>query len=159
VKRVILVIPPLRNVVFTEDLQNPSSGGKVTKLQKTLTRELFYDGPVDGSFSEAVTAAVKRYQANYELEQTGVVDAPTRYLLNSCWTDWQMRPECGTPQFLTFTDGEAIYQSDFREKGTPKPKPKKFDPFTRDVNWTNYVIGTRFKNPSSKTVGITIWLH
>jgi hypothetical protein len=156
VRRLVLVVPPLRMEIFTEDFGSSSQGDKVVKLQNSLADEGFYEGPTDGNFGDSVVDAVKKYQLNYGIEQTGIADAPTRNLLNCCWTDWQMRP-LGTPKFLFWTDGKIYYQ-DALEYGLIS-EPKTDGPLVRDINHTHYIVARRFKNAGNKTVNVPVDLH
>ncbi len=54
-----------------------SKGASVEALQRRLAQEEYYDGPVDGDYSEATVAAVKRYQETHQLAPTGAVDRAT----------------------------------------------------------------------------------
>ena len=49
----------------------------VTRLQQVLTVLGYYDGPIDGIYSEAVTAAVGALQADLGVPVTGVYDEAT----------------------------------------------------------------------------------
>jgi len=46
-------------------------------IQQTLTLLGFWDGPVDGVWTDELTGAVKDFQKALDVEQTGVVDAAT----------------------------------------------------------------------------------
>jgi branched-chain amino acid transport system substrate-binding protein len=52
-------------------------GSSVTGLQQLLTDLGFYTGPIDGVWSDAVTAAMRALQAELGVPQTGVPDAAT----------------------------------------------------------------------------------
>jgi branched-chain amino acid transport system substrate-binding protein len=52
-------------------------GSSVIGLQQLLTDLGFYTGPIDGVWSEAVTAAMRALQAELGVPQTGVPDAAT----------------------------------------------------------------------------------
>lgn len=67
---------------FTRQLAVGSKGADVTELQKRLTSEKVYSGPITGLFGAQTLAAVKLYQKNHKLEQVGVVGPATRALLN-----------------------------------------------------------------------------
>ncbi len=70
------------NYKFTRNLAVRSLGTDVRELQKRLTSEKVYAGPVTGKFGAQTWAAVKKYQKNHGLRITGVVDVATRAVLN-----------------------------------------------------------------------------
>ena len=57
------------------DLQNGSSGEKVSLLQQTLADLDLLEGGVDGAFGEGTAASVMAFQKDNGLEETGKVDA------------------------------------------------------------------------------------
>ncbi len=59
-----------------------STGTAVTELQKRLTAEKVYTGPITGKFGAQTLAGVKKLQAKYKISQLGVVGPATRALLN-----------------------------------------------------------------------------
>lgn len=63
-----LVEPPAEPVTA---LRPGDSGGEVRGLQAILRGAGFYDGPLDGLYSDAVTAAVAAFQTANELEPDG----------------------------------------------------------------------------------------
>ncbi|OGY92637.1 MAG: hypothetical protein A3H70_04225 [Candidatus Komeilibacteria bacterium RIFCSPLOWO2_02_FULL_48_11] len=67
---------------FTRQLTVGSKGADATELQKRLTAEKVYSGPITGFFGVQTLAAVKLYQKNHKLEQVGIVGPATRALLN-----------------------------------------------------------------------------
>ncbi len=67
---------------FNTPLSLGSTGNDVTELQKRLTREGVYTGPVNGSFGPQTEAAVMAYQAKHGLTQLGSVGPGTRAALN-----------------------------------------------------------------------------
>ncbi len=67
---------------FTSDLRNGMSGDAVTELQKRLTNEGVYSGPITGYFGPLTSAGVKAYQQKYGISQTGTVGPLTRAKLN-----------------------------------------------------------------------------
>ncbi len=67
---------------FTEYLYDGSSGSQVTALQKRLTADGFYSGPITGTFGPLTRTALKAYQAKHGLAQIGVVGPATRVILN-----------------------------------------------------------------------------
>ena len=46
-------------------------------MQQTLKLVGFWDGPVDGVWTDALTAAVQAFQTELGVERTGAVDAAT----------------------------------------------------------------------------------
>ena len=68
---------------FTSALQVGSKGDDVTELQKRLTQEGVYSGPITGYFGPLTFAAVKAYQAKTGIESVGIVGPLTRTSLNS----------------------------------------------------------------------------
>ncbi len=67
---------------FTSDLLVGMSGNAVTELQKRLTSEGVYSGPITGYFGPLTSAGVKAYQQKYGISQTGAVGPLTRAKLN-----------------------------------------------------------------------------
>jgi len=82
------VIPPAGQVLgvatfnFASDLQLGMEGETVTELQKRLTAEGVYSGPVTGYFGSLTLAGVRAYQAKYGISQTGIAGPLTRAQLN-----------------------------------------------------------------------------
>ncbi len=68
---------------FASDLGMGMSGNAVTELQKKLTSENVYSGPVTGWFGPLTMAGVKNYQAKYGIRQTGFIGSLTRAKLNN----------------------------------------------------------------------------
>ncbi|MEL7067292.1 MAG: peptidoglycan-binding protein [Cyanobacteria bacterium J06581_3] len=58
-------------------LQQGSGGETVRRLQATLNLMGFYQGPIDGTFNEATTAAVSSFQSAAGLSPDGVVGPAT----------------------------------------------------------------------------------
>ncbi|MDP3013122.1 MAG: peptidoglycan-binding domain-containing protein, partial [Candidatus Subteraquimicrobiales bacterium] len=56
---------------FTANLQIGAKGDSVTELQKRLTAEGVYSGPITGYFGPLTSAGVKAYQNKYGISQTG----------------------------------------------------------------------------------------
>ena len=54
----------------------------ITKLQRRLTVESFYEGPTNGTYGDATEAAVKRYQSARSLRPKGTFAAETANALN-----------------------------------------------------------------------------
>lgn len=67
---------------FTLTISIGSTGNEVTELQKRLTLEGVYSGPVTGYFGPLTQTAVKAYQAKHGLDQVGIVGPKTRAELN-----------------------------------------------------------------------------
>lgn len=69
-------------VKFSRNLQTGSKGVDVSSLQSYLKKVGLYDGPVTGTFGSLTEAAVKKYQAKYNLKPVGVIGPATREILN-----------------------------------------------------------------------------
>jgi hypothetical protein len=67
---------------FTKPLKFGSEGEEVTQLQKRLTSEGVYSGPITGYYGNLTVAAVKKYQKSKKLDQLGNVGPGTRAALN-----------------------------------------------------------------------------
>ncbi len=67
---------------FASNLTVGATGDAVSELQKRLTSEGVYNGPVTGYFGNLTLAAVKAYQAKNGIAQTGFVGALTRNSFN-----------------------------------------------------------------------------
>ncbi|MEX2033461.1 MAG: peptidoglycan-binding domain-containing protein, partial [Candidatus Colwellbacteria bacterium] len=67
---------------FTQSLRFGSQGNDVTELQKQLTAEGVYSGPITGYFGPLTQAGIKAYQKKYGIDQVGVVGPLTRAQLN-----------------------------------------------------------------------------
>lgn len=70
--------------VFTQTLSTGSTGVDVTEVQKRLTAEGVYSGPITGYFGAMTKAAVIAYQTKHSLAQVGIVGPQTRAALNVC---------------------------------------------------------------------------
>ena len=68
---------------FTRTLSLGSRGADVTELQKILTAEGVYTGPITGYFGPLTQAAVKAYQTKHGLDPVGIVGPKTRVALNA----------------------------------------------------------------------------
>ena len=68
---------------FTANLQIGAKGDAITELQKRLTAEGVYSGPITGYFGPLTSAGVKAYQNKYGISQTGAVGPLTRGKLNA----------------------------------------------------------------------------
>lgn len=65
--------------VFNRDLYFGLMGdADVIELQKILTREKIYSGPINGNFLAMTLAAVKKYQKKFGIKDTGFVGPITR---------------------------------------------------------------------------------
>ena len=80
---------------FTKDLSKGMKDPEVTTLQKVLKTDssIYPEGLVTGYFGSLTEAAVKKFQAKYEIKQTGTVGPVTRAKLNALY--------CGTAQQTT----------------------------------------------------------
>jgi peptidoglycan hydrolase-like protein with peptidoglycan-binding domain len=67
---------------FMNDLKFGSTGNDVIELQKKLTAEGVYTGPITGSYGILTTDAVRAYQQKNGLPSVGVVGPQTRAKLN-----------------------------------------------------------------------------
>lgn len=68
---------------FTLNLSIGSTGDEVTELQKHLTAEGVYTGPITGYYGTLTAAGVRKFQAKYGISQLGIVGPQTRLRLNS----------------------------------------------------------------------------
>ncbi len=62
-------------------LQYGDQGDAVLAIQERLTELGYYSGKVSGNFLEGTQYGIKRFQRDYGLEETGVVDGETEALL------------------------------------------------------------------------------
>jgi len=62
-------------------LRYGDKGEAVLQLQTRLKELLYYNGPLSGQFAEVTRNAVKKVQAAYGLEQTGIADAATQEII------------------------------------------------------------------------------
>jgi len=68
--------------VFNNPLTLGATGNDVTELQKRLTAEGVYTGPITGYYGSLTMAAVEEYQSNHGLSTLGNVGPGTRAALN-----------------------------------------------------------------------------
>ncbi|MDP2966952.1 MAG: ice-binding family protein [bacterium] len=68
---------------FTANLRLGMKGNAITELQKRLTVEGVYSGPITGYFGPLTLGGVKAYQKKYGISQTGFVGPLTRGQLNA----------------------------------------------------------------------------
>jgi peptidoglycan hydrolase-like protein with peptidoglycan-binding domain len=68
---------------FTEFLTIGSQNAQVTDLQKQLTADGFYSGPITGYFGTLTEVAVGKFQAAHGLAAKGYVGPGTRTALNA----------------------------------------------------------------------------
>lgn len=73
------------NMSLTKTLKRGFSGVEVTALQNFLKQDinLYPEGLVTGYFGPATERAIKRFQAQYNIEQVGIVGPKTRAKLNA----------------------------------------------------------------------------
>ena len=71
--------------IFTRFLQVGSSGDEVVELQQKLRVMGVYNGSVTGYFGSATQAALRRFQSQRGLSQTGTTDSQTLSALNQYW--------------------------------------------------------------------------
>jgi peptidoglycan hydrolase-like protein with peptidoglycan-binding domain len=69
-------------VRFDKTLRGGSTGDDVLELQKRLTTEGLYSGPITGYFGVLTEIAVKAFQKKNNLEAVGSLGPKTRALLN-----------------------------------------------------------------------------
>ncbi|HEV7121579.1 MAG TPA: glycosyl hydrolase family 18 protein [Candidatus Paceibacterota bacterium] len=67
---------------FSSLLKVGSSGAEVTALQKALTAQGAYSGPITGQFGSLTQAAVKKFQAAHKIDAVGYTGPATRAALN-----------------------------------------------------------------------------
>ena len=67
---------------FSSPITIGSTGAEVTELQKRLTAEGVYSGPITGSYGSQTETAVKTYQGKHNLAQLGNLGPGTRMALN-----------------------------------------------------------------------------
>ena len=68
-------------VKFSKKLKNGSTGKLVKQVQERLTELGYYEGPVSGNYQKYTIRAVKTFQTQNGLEETGVVDEETWNLI------------------------------------------------------------------------------
>ena len=68
-------------VQFTKKLKNGSSGKLVKQLQERLAELGYYEGPLSGNYQKYTIRAVKQFQTQNGMEDTGVVDEETWNLI------------------------------------------------------------------------------
>ncbi len=73
----------VRMYQFPETLEEGDTGSDVGKLQERLKYEGFYKGTITSKFDAATVAALKEYQAENKLTQTGRLDTKTLEYMNS----------------------------------------------------------------------------
>ena len=70
-------------VVSAEPLSIGDFGEEVAALQLKLSELYYYDGEISGSYGEVTRAAVKAFQSDFSLLQTGEADTETQALIFS----------------------------------------------------------------------------
>ena len=68
--------------MFTQNLHDGSKGVEVVNLQKRLTTDGIYNGPITGTYGPLTKVAVKTYQAKHGIDQLGTIGPATRAMLN-----------------------------------------------------------------------------
>ena len=68
-------------VVASRPLVSGDSGEEVANLQLKLSELNYYDGEITGSYGDLTRAAVRAFQADFSLLQTGEADVETQTLL------------------------------------------------------------------------------
>ena len=67
-------------------------------MQQTLKLCGFWDGPVDGEWTPELTEAVKAFQKELGVEQTGKVDSATIKAFEKALADLQEPPASPSPE-------------------------------------------------------------
>src|SRR5581483_11759389 len=62
---------------FNSLLKVGSTGAEVTALQKTLTAQGFYSGPVNGKFGALTQTALKKFQVAHNIKAAGYTGPAT----------------------------------------------------------------------------------
>ena len=75
-------------VIETPLLSQGMEGEEITRLQQKLAALGYYDGEITGSYGDLTKAAVKAFQSDFSLLQTGEADAETQEMIHSA----QYRP-------------------------------------------------------------------
>ena len=70
-------------VIETPTLTYGMSGEEVTRLQEKLRQLSYYDGEITGSYGDLTRAAVKAFQSDFSLLQTGEADPETQEMIFS----------------------------------------------------------------------------
>ena len=78
-------------------LQKGSKGDAVTKLQLTLREQGYYDGKADGGYGPMMVTAVKKAQAAFGMEETGIADVAFQQRLYGTVTAPTEAPEETAP--------------------------------------------------------------
>ena len=68
-------------IIDTPLLTYGMSGDEVTRLQQKLQQLGYYDGEITGSYGDLTRAAVKAFQSDFQLLQTGEADAETQEMI------------------------------------------------------------------------------
>ena len=108
-------------VPFTKKLSSKSTNKKLIKQLQTRLQELgYYENEISGNFQKYTTRAVKKFQLQNGLEQTGVVDETT----------WN----------LIFNDSHIVLPN-ATPKPTPEPTPVPFHIVVDVANQITSVYG------------------
>jgi peptidoglycan hydrolase-like protein with peptidoglycan-binding domain len=87
-------------------------------VQQTLKLAGFWDGPVDGTWTPALTDALKAFQTELGVEPTGAVDAATVRALEQAIAEAGVEP---TPSEDSDEDDEGDEDSPSDEADSPSP--------------------------------------
>ena len=74
--------------IDTPTLTQGMAGEEITRLQQKLSALGYYDGEITGSYGDLTKAAVKAFQSDFSLLQTGEADAETQEMIHAA----QYRP-------------------------------------------------------------------
>ena len=74
--------------IDTPTLTQGITGEEITRLQQKLAALGYYEGEITGSYGDLTKAAVKAFQSDFTLLQTGEADAETQEMIHSA----QYRP-------------------------------------------------------------------
>lgn len=87
-------------------------------VQQTLKLAGFWDGPVDGEWTPALTEALKEFQTALGVKASGSVDAATVAALEKALADLGQQPSASATSAPTATGGSPSAES---ETGSPTP--------------------------------------
>lgn len=87
-----------------------ATGESVVKLQKRLAQENYYAGEPNGTFDEALAAAVLNYQRTHQLDEDAVVGGTTTKSMN---VSFKRRAEQVRLGLQRWRESDARWESDF----------------------------------------------